>query len=123
MRVEDLAIDPRPRDGWEAVDLGLRMTRHWLAAIYLPWLIVYLGLAGVLILIMPDELGWVTFILWWLKPLYDRLMLFVLSRAVFGQTPSAWQTLTSAGAWLRSGLLMSLTLARLNPARSFHLPV
>lgn len=123
MRIEDLTINLRPRRGWEAVDLGLQMTRHWAAAIYLPWLILYLLLAGILVLLLPDSLGWVAFILWWLKPGYDRLILFVLSRAVFGQVPSAWETLTTSGTWLRTGLLTSLTLGRLNPARSFHLPV
>jgi hypothetical protein len=62
--------------------------------------------------------------LWWLKPLYDRVVLHVLAQAVFGSPPTPRQTLRSLGAILRStGLLGALAWRRLAPLRSFHLPV
>src|SRR5882672_9596245 len=60
-----------------------------------------------------------------MKPLYDRLVLHVLSRAVFGEMQSTREVLTRrAGEWLGAGLLPYL-LFRWWPdmARSFNLPV
>ncbi len=62
--------------------------------------------------------------LWWLKPVFDRFALHVVSRAVFGAQPTVAETL---GAWreiLRPGLLPGLLwVQRLSPWRSFTLPV
>ena len=60
---------------------------------------------------------------WWLKPLYDRVVLHVLSRAVFGEVQSPRQVLGAAREWLGTGLAMALTFGRFDTARSFNLPV
>jgi hypothetical protein len=60
---------------------------------------------------------------WWLKPLYDRVVLHVLSRAVFGEVQSPRHVLGSAREWLGTGLAMALTFGRFDTARSFNLPV
>src|SRR6185436_6830272 len=60
---------------------------------------------------------------WWLKPLYDRVALHVLSRAVFGEAQSTRHVLGAPGEWLRTGLFWALTLGRFDLARAFNLPV
>jgi hypothetical protein len=60
---------------------------------------------------------------WWLKPWLDRTILFVLSRAAFGQRTTLgdlWQA--QRQVWW-SQLFLSLTLRRLSPWRSFTQPV
>jgi hypothetical protein len=61
-------------------------------------------------------------VFWWLEPLYDRVVLHVLSRAVFGEVPTPGSVFGSWREWTR-GLLGALTLDRIDMARSFNLPV
>ena len=101
------------------------MLQRWWRPVYAVHALV-LGLVSAAAL----ALGWVfdavwaaILAIWWLKPLYDRAVLHVLSRAVFGDVPGPRQVLRSAREWLFTGLLQSLTLHRLDLARSFNLPV
>jgi hypothetical protein len=122
----DIAVELRPRSAWEAIDLGLAMLQRWWRAVLLPHALVLAGVATVAAG-AGAWLGktWVAFlILWWFKPLYDRVVLHVLARAVFGEQPGTRAVFAAAREWLGSGLLTYL-LFRWWPdmARSFTLPV
>ena len=126
MQPADIAIALRRRSPWEAMDLGLSMLQRWWRLVYAPHLMLAAAVAaaalGVAWLL---ERPWVALlIIWWLKPLNDRLVLHVLSRAVFGERQGARAVFARAGEWLRTGLLPYL-LMRWWPdmARSFYLPV
>lgn len=123
MELESIAVVLRPRTPWEALDLGFAMARQWWQPLYAAWLAVYLPAAIVLHLALPDNLLLVLFLLWWLKPLFDRVALHVLSTSVFGEPPTVRQTLRALRHAMATGLLASLTLYRLDAARSFNLPV
>jgi hypothetical protein len=108
------------------MDLGLAMLQRWWRAVLPPHAIVLAAVA-----LAASALGaWLgrpaaAFVLvWWLKPLYDRVLLHVLSRAVFGERQGTRAVLGAAREWLGSGLFAYLAL-RLWPdmARSFNLPV
>src|SRR5258706_1586405 len=126
MQPADIAVTLRRRTPWEAMDLGLAMLQRWWREIYAPHLAVGLAvafagwaLAGWL------ERPWVALlVVWWLKPLYDRAVLHVLSRAVFGEVQGPRAVLGSAREWLGAGLVPYL-LVRWWPdlSRSFNLPV
>ncbi len=123
MDLERVAAAIRPRRPWEAIDLGLTLVQAWGRRIWGPWLAVGFPLwLGVLLAARGAPL--VAFaILWWLRPLLDVIPLHVVSRALFGEKPTLRGTL---GAALRSWLKVApayLGLERLDPARSFHLPV
>ena len=60
---------------------------------------------------------------WWLKPLYERLPLHILSRALLGATPTLKQAFQALPGLLKPQLLASLTWRRLSLTRSFDLPV
>src|SRR3982750_4793265 len=93
MQLDKVSIVLRPRQGWEAVDLGFRMTAHWARAVWPVWLGGDVPTGGALSLAF-SEFPWVAaLMLWWLKPLFDRWVLHVLSRAVFGQVPKLVVTL------------------------------
>jgi hypothetical protein len=121
----DIAISLRRRTPWEAMDLGLTMLQRWWRQVYAPYVVIAVPVMGAAIALgWLVERAWVALLLvWWLKPLYDRVVLHVLSRAVFGELQSAREVLASPGAWLRTGLSGALTLGRIDTARSFHLPV
>ena len=125
MRPTELSIALRRRTPWEACDLGLAMLRQWWRPVYGAHLVVGASLAA-LALAVGSMTGrvWLAFlIIWWLKPLYDRVVLHVLSRAVFGDLQQPRTVLARSGEWLRTGLLMALSFGRFDLARSFNLPV
>jgi hypothetical protein len=121
----NIAIALRRRSPWEAMDLGLTMLQRWWRPVVLPHLLVAVPLMAAAIAIgWMLERAWVAIlIVWWLKPVYDRVVLHVLSRAVFGELQSTRAVLRAAREWLGTGLFAALTLRRLGFARSFHLPV
>lgn len=124
MHIEHIAIRLRRRTPWEALDLGHGMLRAWAGPGYRAWVASYwaLGLPLLLVLWPWQELAF--FILWWLKPLFDRALLFAYSRSLFGHSTSAGDLWRALPGLLRSpGVLSALTLRRLSMARSFLLPV
>lgn len=124
VELDRLTVNVRPRRPWEAADLGVRMVQRWWRVLWAPYLILLWGLALLLYGFLPAESLMVGgYVLWWLKPLYDRLLLSVLARATFGDPPTVGETLRALPGLLRTGLLTGLTLGRLDPQRSFHLPV
>ena len=65
---------------------------------------------------------WSTLV-WWLKPFYDRALVLVLSRAVFGEATGAGDVARALPGFFRTGLVRGLTWGRFDPSRSFTLPV
>ena len=126
MQPANIAVALRRRTPWEAIDLGLSMLQRWWRAVFIPHLIVGGGLAvAALLLAWYLERPWVAIVLvWWMKPLYDRVVLHVLSRAVFGEIQSPRAVLDAWREWLATGLFAA-TLFRWWPdlVRSFNLPV
>jgi len=123
MELERVAVALRPRQPWEAVDLGFVMVRQWGLAVYAAFLAVFAPVAVALHLVFEERLWLAALLMWWLKPLYDRFALHVVSRAVFGEVPGVQATLTAWRDILSPGLLASLTVHRFNLARSLVLPV
>ncbi|KPK39532.1 MAG: hypothetical protein AMJ69_05395 [Gammaproteobacteria bacterium SG8_47] len=123
MRVEDIAVEVRPRQEWEAADLGFSMARQWWREVWIPFVVVTASLAVLLHLVLFDRPWLAVLIVWWLKPLLDRIPLFVVSRALFGATPGVGQTLLAVPGLFRRHVIKALTLYRLDPSRSFNLPV
>jgi len=125
VQLDKLAIALRPRSAWESVDLGVGMLREWWRPLYASFAVVYLPVAALCLWAgWSAGKAWVAMLLlWWLKPLFDRVALHVASRAVFGEVLGVKSTLAQARAWLGTGLFGALTFGRLDTARSFHLPV
>lgn len=123
MRLEDLTVTLRPRQPWEAVDLGCSLVRRDYGHILLLWLITVVPLWAVLALLLRNDPIIFFTVVRWLKPLYDCVPLFYLSRAAFGSKPTIKETLKAwPGLWLRF-LLPSLIFRRISLIRSFALPI
>ncbi len=125
MQLDKVAVALRPRTAWESIDLGGVMLQRWWRSLYASFAALYLPVAALcLALGWATERAWLALaVLWWLKPLFDRVALHVLSRAVFGEALGVRRTLAEARTWLASGLPWALTLGWIDMARSFHLPV
>lgn len=123
MRLSDASVAIRPRSTWEAMDLGVLMSQQHRRLLMTSWAIVTLPLFAVLTLLLWDSPSLAVFIFWWLKPAYERLPLYILSKALFGETPTLKQALREFPRLLKPQLLASLTWRRLSLSRSFLLPV
>ncbi|WP_247267986.1 MULTISPECIES: DUF4129 domain-containing protein [Pseudomonas] len=123
MRLSDATVAIRPRSTWEAMDLGVLMSQQHRRLLMTSWAIVTLPLFAVLTLLLWDSPSLAVFIFWWLKPAYERLPLYILSKALFGETPTLKQALREFPRLLKPQWLASLTWRRLSLSRSFLLPV
>ena len=113
----------RPRAPLEAADLGVRLCQHAARDVYPCYLMIAVPVFA-LALASYEWLAWLPgLLILWSKPWLDRTILFVLSRAAFGQrtTPGdLWRA--QRQVWWR-GFLFSWTIRRLSPWRSFTEPV
>ncbi len=123
MRIDDLTVALRARNPWESFDLGLVLARHTGANLFLAFIIPYAGFALLVNLVLWGHPTIAMLLVWWLKPLFDRIALHVLAQSVFGATPRWRATLAGLKQIPRTGLLHALTLGRFDFARSFHLAV
>lgn len=119
-----MTASPRPMRGWEAIDWGFLLTRRDYFRIVVPWLFLVIPLVIGMGLALPAHPWAVGLLVWWLKPVYDRIGLAVLSRTLFGETPTTSGLLKELpGLLWRSRIIFCLTLARLDIGRSFGLPL
>jgi hypothetical protein len=125
MRLEDLTIALRPRSPWEATDLGIALARRHARVVTAAWALVVTPC-----LLVTSALAWLLeapwlgmLLLWWLKPAFDRVPLYILSRAVFGATPSVRETLRAQLQWGWGATFAWLTWRRLHPGRALLLCV
>ena len=86
MQADHVRVVLRLRSSWEAVDLGFRMIRTWWLTVMAAWLSLFVPFLAAILLLSPwPELDVV--LIWWLKPLLDRIVLHVLAQGVFGPVP------------------------------------
>jgi hypothetical protein len=122
VQLERLSVELRPRGGWESIDLGFQMAHRWWRPVWGVWLAVFVPVAAALHFVFHWSPLVAALVLWWLKPVFDRFVLHVVSRAVFGSVPTVRETLADWREILTPGLAAALTVYRLQPARSAMLP-
>lgn len=123
MNLDRLAVRARQRSSWESVDLGILLARqHWLQLSTL-WLLPAAVLFALLALIFPDSPNWIIFVIWWLKPLFDRLPLLVASRKLFNEPMGFRDALGQFRRANSADWFPWLTWRRLSFTRAFDLPV
>jgi hypothetical protein len=122
MRLDTVTAEIRPRSDWEAVDLGFAMVRRsfW-RCITVWWLAI--GIPTVIATVLLWNHPFILLILfWWWKPAGSRLVLFELSRRLFGEEPTwkaVWREIPRAWwrrflyryLWARFSPWMPITLA------------
>ncbi|MCQ4295822.1 DUF4129 domain-containing protein [Pseudomonas stutzeri] len=123
MQLSDASVSIRPRSPWEALDLGTLLARRHAKLLMATWAAVTLPVFALTSLLLWQHPSIALLLFWWLKPLYERLPLHILSRALFGETPGLRESLKAFPGLLRSQWFASLTWRRLSTTRSFDLPV
>jgi hypothetical protein len=102
MRLDTVTAEIRPRSDWEAVDLGLALARRdfW-RCIAVWWLALGVPAAAGVWLLWDHPMVLLA-LFWWCKPAGSRMVLFELSRRLFGEEPtwrSVWREIPRA--WTR----------------------
>ena len=122
MQVHKLEIEVRHRQPWEAMELGSNLLKHFLAPVYIPWLIIWFS-AAIITFFLPISTPMKIMLIIWLAPLFERVIIFVLSRAVFGDTPKVKTSLKSFPGQCKVGFISCLTLWRFTTARALMSPI
>ena len=125
MSPDNINTNIRLRTVWEAVDLGFAMVQEWWQSLYLPLAILTFGIAIPLFYFMPADKYWLAaLIFWWLKPLYDRLLLHIISHRMFNDEINTKQALQALPALIwNTGFFQSITFRRFSLSRGFNLPI
>lgn len=123
MRVDALAITLRPRRMSEAADLGQQLVQVHARSLWR----CYLPAWGLLVLLSMATIeigGWLPgLLIFWGKPWLDRTLLFVLSRAVFGEGTTVSDLWTARSDVLLRAPWRTFVTARLSPWRAFTQPI
>lgn len=123
MQLDKLIIETRLRNGWSAIDLGMVLARRF----WLRGLSVYLLVAAPIFWLTQTffaDVYWLPyFIFWWCKPLFERPILFFLSRELFHQKMGFWNTLRHWRQWCWPGIGWILTLRRISVGRGMYAPI
>jgi hypothetical protein len=92
MRLESVTAEIRPRSDWEAVDLGMAMVRRDFWRCLMIWWLSVLPFTAILMVLLWDRPLLMLALFWWWKPAGSRLVLFQISRRLFGETPG-WRAI------------------------------
>lgn len=125
MKLTDLSIQVRQRSAWEAIDLGFAFVQqHW-RALMLPYCLLVLLIAIPVWLILPESYLWAAgLVVWWFKPLFDRLLLYILSHQLFNDNISTAAAFSALPKLIKNtGLLSALTYRRFSFSRTYNLPI
>jgi hypothetical protein len=123
VQLESMSAVVRPRSAWEATDLGFRLVReHYFVMLKCSFAIIFpfFFLCQFLFAAQPTAAG---IVFWWLKPIWERVHLYILSRSLFGACPSVGETLRAFPQYGFKQALPWLTIRRFSPTRSLGLPV
>jgi hypothetical protein len=123
VQIDALAVRLRPRGSLEAADLGVRLCQAAARSVY-PCYAAAAAPVALLAIASAEWARWLPMlVIWWSKPWLDRTILFVLSRAAFGQaTRPAEVWGAQRQIWWRH-LLLTLTLWRASLWRSLTQPI
>ncbi|PCJ47429.1 MAG: hypothetical protein COA99_00960 [Moraxellaceae bacterium] len=113
----------RPRNHYEAIDLGFVMARNWLSPLYALWFCISLPLFVALQVTFHQSPYISAMVIWWLKPLFDSLQLLYVSEKLFSNTVSFRKILMQAPRRLWHDAIVKLSIRRLSLTRSFDMPV
>jgi len=124
MELDKLIIQTRVRNPWAAIDLGFKLTKSfWLTCVAL-YFVLALPVFTVAFYLLDDEYRWcAAVIVWWLKPLFERPLLFLFSRELFQQASGFSHSFRHFRQWWSQGLLAMLTYRRLSACRSMYAPI
>ena len=143
MKLENVTAVIRPRGKWESIDLGVALVQRCFKIIFLAWAVTVLPLILLFVLggyawyswkdaHFESDTPWLFcvanvalpyFLIWWFKPFYERIPLYILSRYLFGEKVSVREAVKLWPRMLFSNWWQLLVVRRFSPNRSFIAPI
>lgn len=125
MKLNNMTANIRLRSPWEACDLGFAMVMHNWRSIFPAWTLLLSTFALLIFVLLPEDyLEYAPILLWWFKPLYDRVLLHIYSRQVFAEPVSTADIFSALSQLIgRTGLFSAMTWRRFSLSRGFNLPI
>lgn len=124
MNIWETRLNFRPRSGWEALDLGARLFQERPALYMAVWATLSLPVYALVLALCWQQPEWGVFLVWWLKPLFEAPVLWLMSQQVFEPLPPYRQCVRTAFRQMwRPRLIGDLTWRRFSLRRSLVLPV
>ncbi|GLS28075.1 DUF4129 domain-containing protein [Marinibactrum halimedae] len=123
MNFDRLQVNPELRNKWQAIDMGIALARQWYWPLLLAWVIPVLIVSIPFAIIDSTFITLLPLIIWWLKPLFERLPLLYLSRYLFGEFARPKMTLKGWFRLYTFDAFAALTWRRLSVCRSFTLAI
>ena len=124
MNIWETRLNFRPRSGWEALDLGTRLFQERPALYMAVWATLSLPVYALVLALCWQQPEWGGFFVWWLKPLFEAPVLWLMSQQVFEPLPPYRQCIRTAFRQMwRPRLIGDLTWRRFSLRRSLVLPV
>jgi hypothetical protein len=123
VQIDTLSVRLRPRTQMEAADLGVRVCQWAARSVYPSYLMVAVPVIALALASFEFSVWLPTLVIWWSKPWLDRTILFVLSRAVFGQRTGPADVWRAQRRVWWGQLFLTLTVQRLSLWRAVTQPV
>ena len=123
MNLSETTANIRPRNPYEAIDLGATMVRHWWKELWLIWFSVSLPFLLIIWVALYQHKGWTLLLLWWCKPLWETPLLHFIAEKLFNNKTTAKEILRKTPKLLLNDIIPKLTLRRISITRSFDMPV
>ena len=125
MKLDSVTAELRPRNAWEAADLGVRLVRRDAGAIYKTWFATSLPLlaAALVFVYLAPWPGYALLLYWWLEPVLDGPLLDIIARRLFGGEADVRATIRNTPRTAWRNRLFWLTPWRLHFARSTAMPL
>jgi len=122
--VHNCALSLRSRSVWEAVDSGVLLWRSNFVYFIL-FFAVPVWVTACCMRLFSGELFFIPYLgLWWLKPLFDRVVLHIVSKRFFDDSSAIkLNDLCRGISEMRRGLLGDLLWRRFSPGRAARMPV
>jgi hypothetical protein len=117
------ALTLRRRSGWEAADAGILLWQKNIPAL-LCFYGIPIGIVTACGFFLPaDSVTYFGFVLWWLKPFFDRFALHVISVRFFEPLARFPRLFRGLGKSLKKGIIGDLLWRRFSPCRSSRMPL
>lgn len=120
MQLNNLVLDASPKTSWQCFDLGCRVAVADYKTLLGYWLVLTFP---IFILLISLDISFGLFVFYLFKPWYERGLLYILSRTVFGTSVNIKQTLLALPSQIKPLWFSSVTYRRLAPSRSFDMAV
>ena len=123
MDLSKISVQVRPRNPYEAVDLGFVMARQWFIPLLLLWLVPAAPVMLISYLVFMDQPLWALLFVWWLKPLFESIQLRYISEKLFDDGIRWQHSLRQGHKIALHQWFTKLVTQRLAFSRSFNMPV